>query len=179
MVFGYRVSRPRPFRVPLYAQWTDLSECSAFCWETFGRYHRSTCDAALLGFSTYGRILWETLKGTGRPAHAAAPAAVGKMAKAVCDAPQRDWSVRALGRVADISESHVYLLFRHHLKTSPHDFVLAHRLNRAKELLITSSQRVKEICYDCGFSSPTHFTRVFRQRLGATPTAYREKYATP
>ncbi len=179
MCFRYHVSHPRSFSAPLHSQWEDLSECSAFCWEAFSRYHRGTCDPQKLGFSVYGRLLWETLKEGDRHTQRSVPKAVSAMVQAVREAPQLDWSVRALGRVADISESHVFLLFRQHLNTSPHDFVLAQRLNKAKELLITSSERVKEVCFECGFSDAAHFTRVFRHRLGVTPTVYREKYATP
>jgi AraC-like DNA-binding protein len=32
---------------------------------------------------------------------------------------------------------------------------------------------IAEIAWNCGFSEPSHFARRFRERFGATPSAYR------
>lgn len=47
------------------------------------------------------------------------------------------------------------------------------RLARAKELLRTTQAPVSDICYGCGFSDLSNFSRYFRREVGCSPTAYR------
>lgn len=179
MVFRYQVKQGTRDVGPLRSQWTNLAECTAFCWETLGEYHRGNNDRSLLGFYVYGRILWEARKGADTRAYNSMPRTVQLMTRAIQDSVEDDWSVSRLGERAGISESHVYTLFRKYLQTSPHDYVLTHRLNKAKQLLITTSLRIKEVGHACGFSDSAHFVRLFRRRIGVTPALYRETYAAP
>jgi AraC-like DNA-binding protein len=178
MYFRFKVKKSKWIASPV-SQWSDLNECSAFCWEIFSQFHNRACDPEILGIHTYARILWETEKSVKSQAYGSMPLAIQKMVKAVQEKPQDGWTVELLGKAAGVSESHVYLLFRKHLQTSPHNYILTHRLNKAKELLITTSMRVKEICYTCGFGNGAHFNRCFRQHLAMTPVDYRKKYAMP
>jgi AraC family transcriptional activator of pobA len=43
----------------------------------------------------------------------------------------------------------------------------------AKERVFDTSKSISEIAYDLGFKYPQHFTRLFKQRTGQTPVAYR------
>jgi AraC family transcriptional activator of tynA and feaB len=50
------------------------------------------------------------------------------------------------------------------------------RLHRAQRLLRDKrfdGLGIAEIAWKCGFSEPSHFARRFRERFGATPSAYR------
>ena len=53
------------------------------------------------------------------------------------------------------------------------------RLEHGRELLVTKEWAVELIAQDCGFQSPNHFYRLFRQNYGITPRQYREVYAVP
>jgi AraC family transcriptional regulator len=57
--------------------------------------------------------------------------------------------------------------------TTPHQFLLDRRINRAKTLLTMTTQSVTDIGHAVGFSSPSHFTTTFKQRVGFPPTAFR------
>ncbi|MBE7090302.1 MAG: helix-turn-helix transcriptional regulator [Clostridiales bacterium] len=59
-----------------------------------------------------------------------------------------------------------------------HEYLLSHRLRMARELLATSAQRVTDIAEACGFASYTYFIKLFRERIGETPTAYRARRKT-
>lgn len=48
------------------------------------------------------------------------------------------------------------------------------RLILAAGLLASSSLNVNEICYECGFSSPSYFIMKFREKYGAAPGAWKE-----
>ena len=49
------------------------------------------------------------------------------------------------------------------------------RLNKAKELLITTDDKVGEIAHKTGFSDERYFGKLFKQCEGMTPSEYRQK----
>ncbi len=58
---------------------------------------------------------------------------------------------------------------------SPRQYVIARRIARAQELLAGSDRELAEIANLVGFATQSHFTTVFRQRLGTTPKRYRDR----
>ena len=56
---------------------------------------------------------------------------------------------------------------------SPHQFVLARRVERTTNLLRHSPLSLTEVAAACGFSSPQHMTHVLRVRLGIAPSKVR------
>ncbi|MCS6969115.1 MAG: helix-turn-helix transcriptional regulator [Cytophagales bacterium] len=46
-------------------------------------------------------------------------------------------------------------------------------LQLAKEQLLTTEKSISEIAYELGFEYPQHFTRLFKQKVGYTPTEFR------
>lgn len=57
----------------------------------------------------------------------------------------------------------------------PHKWQLKHRLNDAATLLQTTDLLVKQIAYECGFATPSHFIRSFKKEFGYTPETYRKR----
>ena len=56
------------------------------------------------------------------------------------------------------------------------DFILQEKTEEAKRLLHYSGKSSAAIGLYLGFSSPSHFSRVFRQYAGCNPGKYRERY---
>ena len=56
---------------------------------------------------------------------------------------------------------------------SPHQFVLARRVERATDMLRHSPLSLAEVAAVCGFSSQQHMTHVLSERLGIAPSAVR------
>jgi AraC family transcriptional regulator len=67
-------------------------------------------------------------------------------------------------------------MFRKSTDESPHQFVLRHRVERAKEMLRAVDARVLDVAVACGFKTQQHFARVFRRVCGASPTEYRQEF---
>ena len=57
------------------------------------------------------------------------------------------------------------------------NYVARVRVEKAKELLTTTEQRVNEVAFACGFESIPHFDRVFKRQTGQTPREYRAAHA--
>lgn len=69
---------------------------------------------------------------------------------------------------------HFSRLFRQAFETSPHQYVLARRVERAKTMLRDCDRPISEIAVACGFANQGHLTTAFKRRLGVTPSAYRK-----
>ena len=52
------------------------------------------------------------------------------------------------------------------------DWLSMMRVRKAKELLNNSSLTVKEVCYMVGYKDPNYFSRIFKKRVGITPSEY-------
>ena len=82
----------------------------------------------------------------------------------------------SLGELAGhcaLSEYHFARMFRESFGLPPHQYLLARRLARARELLRNSRQPLGEVALACGFASASHFANRFKQALGGTPGEYR------
>ena len=66
--------------------------------------------------------------------------------------------------------------FKNYTYMSISEFVLAVKLNRAKELLKYSKQPISQIAKSCGWESESYFFRFFRTRTGKTPLQYRKSH---
>ena len=53
---------------------------------------------------------------------------------------------------------------------APASWIREHRLSKAKEMLSASAMSVADVCYSLGFETPTHFSRIFKQRFGFAPS---------
>jgi transcriptional regulator GlxA family with amidase domain len=49
------------------------------------------------------------------------------------------------------------------------------RLKKAQSLLLDSTQSITAVAFDCGFSDPGYFARVFKQGFGMSPQEWRVK----
>jgi transcriptional regulator GlxA family with amidase domain len=56
---------------------------------------------------------------------------------------------------------------------SPNQYYLDIRLNKAKELLTSTSLTVNEISYHAGFESIFYFSKLFKKKNGVSPKDYR------
>lgn len=83
-------------------------------------------------------------------------------------------SIDSIAKLAYVSKSNFFKMFKDELGTSPNDFILQERINRAKELL-ASQNSIKETAYQTGFSDTNYFTRVFKQLVGVTPKSYQNR----
>lgn len=52
------------------------------------------------------------------------------------------------------------------------EMIQLHTLERAKNMLLLRTLSISEIAYALGFEYPNHFTRLFKSKVGLTPTAY-------
>ena len=83
-----------------------------------------------------------------------------------------DFSIERLAGALRISKTTLKRKVRDLLDTSPNDYIREHRLLRAERLLVTSSDRISEICYATGFQTPSYFAKCFKAKYGLSPQDY-------
>lgn len=83
-------------------------------------------------------------------------------------------NVERLAELCSMSVSHFIRSFRRYIGLTPHEYLLAFRLQRAKQLLLMTNNTVERIAADCGFNSASHFARAFRTANGCSPSDFRK-----
>lgn len=84
-----------------------------------------------------------------------------------------DLSVDALARRAMLSQRQYLRIFKAVTGTTPHAYIVAHRLNEAKRLLSTSSMPVQAVARAVGYTNLNTFTVIFKNKTEITPTEFR------
>jgi AraC family transcriptional regulator len=87
--------------------------------------------------------------------------------------------VRDLSRVARRSPAHFSRKFKLAIGESPHAYVVKRRLEKACQLMISSSEPLSEIALSVGFSDQAHLCRLFRQAFGQSPAGWRRERGIP
>ncbi|MEF2509372.1 helix-turn-helix transcriptional regulator [Vibrio mimicus] len=72
-----------------------------------------------------------------------------------------------------ISANYLSHIFHQQGKTSFKDYLCHSRLDKAQMLLAEEQCRIKHISEQCGFTDNNYFCRLFKQKLGVTPSQFR------
>jgi AraC-like DNA-binding protein len=83
--------------------------------------------------------------------------------------------IRDLAGVAQRSSAYFCRAFKRTFGETPHAFIIARRLHRANELMLTSDESLSEIALCCGFADQAHLSKVFRSRHGQSPAVWRRE----
>ena len=102
------------------------------------------------------------------------PARLRRITELVHAEIEDELSLEKMAETVGLSTAHFSQMFRKSTGESPHQFVLRHRVERAKDLLRASDERVLDVAVACGFKTQQHFARIFRQICGTSPTEYRK-----
>ncbi|NLK27583.1 MAG: AraC family transcriptional regulator [Clostridiales bacterium] len=82
-------------------------------------------------------------------------------------------SLELLSSRASLSPYYFTRMFKNETGFTPHEYIIASRINSAKFLLKNTDISIKEICFSTGFSSESAFCSTFKKREKCTPSAYR------
>jgi AraC family transcriptional activator FtrA len=86
--------------------------------------------------------------------------------------------IAELAAMAAMSERSFMRHFKQATGTSPADWLIAARVDRARELLEGSSLSIDAIAGECGFGSAITLRHHFRRKLGVSPGAYKARFAS-
>jgi AraC-like DNA-binding protein len=83
-----------------------------------------------------------------------------------------------MSKQACLSRYHFLRVFRDTFDTTPHQYLIQRRIERAKELLSAGKSSVTDVCFEVGFQSLGSFSALFRRCVGDAPANYRQRERT-
>jgi len=86
-----------------------------------------------------------------------------------------DISTRDIAAAATVSESECLRCFHSIINTTPVQYLIEYRIQRAADMLWHNSDRISAVAVKCGFQDFSYFTRCFRRIKGCTPKEYRSR----
>jgi AraC-like DNA-binding protein len=83
-----------------------------------------------------------------------------------------------VARECGLSVSHFARSFKTSFGTSTHQWLMQHRIDRAKQLMSQTNMSLIDIAIQSGFNDQAAFTRTFHQLVGVSPGRWRRHYMT-
>lgn len=79
-----------------------------------------------------------------------------------------------LTKFSGLSQSYLIRAFRKDTGSTPHEYLLNYRLEKAMEMLRETAEPIETISDRCGFNSTSHFARAFKKTTDLTPSEFRK-----
>ena len=80
-----------------------------------------------------------------------------------------------LAKQCSISEVYFRKLFAEKYGTTPKQYIVEVRIEKAKQLLREGQMNISAVAKQVGFTNPYHFSRTFKEKVGTTPTQYTQQ----
>lgn len=76
-----------------------------------------------------------------------------------------------------VSTYYLSRLFKKQTGVNFIDYLTKVRIDYAKKMLEESKGTIREIGFESGYPDPNYFSRLFKKRVGMTPSVYKERKA--
>ncbi|KST67339.1 helix-turn-helix domain-containing protein [Mastigocoleus testarum] len=83
-------------------------------------------------------------------------------------------AIADLANLTGYSSVHFTRMFKKATGQTPREYLIYHRINKAKDLLVNTKLSIIEVAFQSGFSSHAHFSTQFRRLVGTAPQIYRK-----
>ncbi|GAA1084064.1 helix-turn-helix transcriptional regulator [Tsukamurella spumae] len=84
-------------------------------------------------------------------------------------------TLSSLADIAEMTPDEFGRAFARSFHTTPHQYVMNRRLEKARRLLANTTMPIADIGAATGFSSGSHFATTFKRHVGTTPSRYRSQ----
>lgn len=82
-------------------------------------------------------------------------------------------SLEDIYRAGNIGKTTCSKIFKLYTGRTPIEYLTDYRLSKSIEFMKTGNKTLNEICYECGFSEPSYYAKIFKQTFGIPPKKYR------
>jgi AraC family transcriptional regulator len=106
-----------------------------------------------------------------------APRQVRRVAEYIEEHIGSNIRVPELARIVGLSTGDFFRAFRESFGETPQAYIATKRVQRGKQLMLSTRASLCQIALDCGMSDQPHFTRVFRRIVGVNPGRWRRQFA--
>jgi AraC-like DNA-binding protein len=134
---------------------------------------RRAVERKRLGFELLTLLLGESRPARGAAARLGAIARLRPALERMQDALDQEHGRTALARLVGLSPTRFHAVFSAALGCAPMAYLQRLRIARAQRLLIATDDPVAAIGRAVGIADQFHFSRLFKRRVGDSPTGYR------
>ena len=85
------------------------------------------------------------------------------------------WSIDTMAEYMNLSRSRFSTKYRETFDTTPNKDLTDAAMLFANKMLATTDLCIADLAYECGFTSPDYFIRLYKKYYGTTPGAYRKR----
>ena len=85
-------------------------------------------------------------------------------------------SILDISKALNYSKSGCFEAFKNFTGKTPNEYINEYRLSVAESMLMNTQMNITEISSLCGFSTPSYFTKLFKDKHGMPAAEYRKKY---
>lgn len=157
-------------------QWDDRQVMHRFADEMLYAYHSAALERHVIGHLVWARLLFQLeqyRQNIDREVvHPRLHLATDYINLHFTEAISLD----DIANSADLSVSHLHMLFRDHMKVTPRQFLIQKRMRSAGHALVTTNDSIKVIASNFGYANTENFCRAFRKFFGRSASDYRNAY---
>lgn len=85
---------------------------------------------------------------------------------------ESEMSVEFISGELGMSRVHLYRKLKHLTGMTATEFIKSYRLKKAVQILLESGKSISEVAYETGFSTPSYFTKCFKEHFKVSPSKY-------
>lgn len=89
---------------------------------------------------------------------------------------ESDISIEKVSQVVGLSRIHMYRKIKEITGYSPSEFFKNYKVKKSLPLLAAKNLTISEIAYRCGFTSPSYYSKCFKEVLNISPTEYQANH---
>ncbi|MDR1019095.1 MAG: response regulator [Lachnospiraceae bacterium] len=85
----------------------------------------------------------------------------------------KDISLNEISRKVNVSPYYFSKMFKESEDITYIDYLTNLRIDLAKKKLLTTDETIKEICHSVGYNDPNYFSRIFKNKVGMSPSEFK------
>ncbi|MFP7442905.1 AraC family transcriptional regulator [Bacillus infantis] len=101
-----------------------------------------------------------------------------KVKKYIIENFNRDISLTELANVVFVNPYHLAHTFKNETGISPIQYLITHRIEVAKTMLLSTNLPIREIAFNVGYPNANYFNLLFKKFTGHSPGKFRKKFNT-
>jgi AraC-like DNA-binding protein len=162
---------------PRHFQWQNRQAMHAFLDEMLHAFHYAALNKDVIGALIWSRLCLELERFKSSMHTQGVHPQIYAATNYINVHYSRQIGIDEIAMAAGVSGSHLYALFREHLRKSPHQYLIQKRMRAAGHALVSTTLPIKAIANDVGYMNTENFCRAFKSFFGQTAAAYRQAYS--
>jgi AraC-like DNA-binding protein len=161
---------------PRCFEWNDTERAETFAHEMLYAFHHTNVERKIIGnliWSQFRFLLDAFLQPEGRHE---IPPRLSEVLSYIDRHLEAPLGVDMLAEHVGLSASHLHARFKEYLKTTPHQYIILRRLQKARHRLATTLDPIKAVAADVGYANAESFCRAFKAHFNTTAAAYRRRF---